>query len=51
MVNLTESFADYELPKEADQSWTLLLSNYSSGNFEKKGTLAPYEARLYKTNN
>lgn len=51
MVNLTESFADYELPKEADQSWTLLLSNSSSGNFEKKGTLAPYEARLYKTNN
>lgn len=51
MVNLTESFADYELPKEADQSWTLLLSNSSNGNFEKKGTLAPYEACLYKTNN
>lgn len=50
MVNLTESLADYELPKEADQSWTLLLSNSSSGEFEAKGILAPYEARLYKTN-
>ena len=36
MVNLTESLADYELPKEADQSWTLLLSNSSSGEFEAK---------------
>jgi alpha-glucosidase len=48
MVNLTKEKASYSLPDEVEANWQLLLTNQGNRPFEKKGTLQPYEAQLFK---
>ncbi|MBO1299155.1 MULTISPECIES: glycoside hydrolase family 13 protein [unclassified Enterococcus] len=50
MVNLTDEPATYSLPTEIGTNWEVLLENQPRTVFERSGTFAPYEARLYRKN-